>query len=141
MDDWNVYGLVKYHITNLGLMLERCQPHQISLNLQKCIFCVSFGILLGHIICKEGMLVNHAKILIIVNIPQATMVNPLRETLGHTGYYHNFIRGSTTITTPMEKMLKKDEKFKWIHECQGSLDTLKKNMVTMLILVFLNLTK
>ena len=41
----------------------------------------------------------------------------------------------------MEKLLKKDAKFKWSDECQGSLDTLKKKMVTTSILVFPDWTK
>jgi hypothetical protein len=36
----------------------------------------------------------------------------------------------------MEKLLKKDSKFKWIEEFQLSFDTLNKKMVTTLILVF-----
>ena len=36
----------------------------------------------------------------------------------------------------MEKLLKKDATFCWDEECQNSLDVLKENMVTALILVF-----
>ena len=36
----------------------------------------------------------------------------------------------------MEKLLNKDAKFKWINECQQSIDALKNNMVTTSILVF-----
>ena len=87
------------------------------------------------------MLFNPVKIMIIVNLPPPMMVKQLRATLGHMGYYKNFIRGHTTITTPMEKMLKKDAKFEWIDECQGCLNTLKKKMVTSPILFFLDWTK
>ena len=38
----------------------------------------------------------------------------------------------------MEKLLKRDAKFEWTHECQRSLDILKEKMVTMPILVFLD---
>ena len=51
-DDWTIFGLLKYHIASLRLMLDKCRQHQISLNLKKCIFCAPFGILLGHIVCK-----------------------------------------------------------------------------------------
>lgn len=44
-----------------GLMFERCRQLQISLNLKKCVFAASYGTLLGHVICKEGMLVNRTK--------------------------------------------------------------------------------
>ena len=45
-DDWTVIGLMDKHVGALRLMLAKCQEHQISLNLKKCIFCVPFGILL-----------------------------------------------------------------------------------------------
>jgi hypothetical protein len=57
--------------------------------------------------------------------------------MGHTGYYKKFIKGYAQITAPMEKMLKKDTKFQWNEDCQQGLDTLKENMVTKPILVFL----
>ena len=41
-DDWIVFGLVKYHIESLGMMLEQCHQYQISLNLKKCIFGAPF---------------------------------------------------------------------------------------------------
>ena len=62
----------------------------------------------------------------------------MRTVLGHTGYYIKFIKGYAKITTPMEKLLKKDVKFLWNEECQQSLDTLKEKMVTVPILVFLD---
>ena len=116
-------------------MLEIRRQHRISLNLRKCIFCVSFGILLGHIVCKEGMLVDPTNIALIVNLPPPTNVKQLGMTLGHMGYYRKFIRGYVAITMPMEKLLKKYVQIKLSHECQGSIDTLNKNMVATPILV------
>ena len=57
-DDWTNFGLLKDHIASLRLMLDKCRQHQISLNLKKCIFCAPFGILLGHIVCKQGLMVD-----------------------------------------------------------------------------------
>ena len=53
-DDWIVFGLLKKHVEALRLMLAKCRKHQISLNFKKCIFCVPFRILLGHIVCIKG---------------------------------------------------------------------------------------
>jgi hypothetical protein len=60
----------------------------------------------------------------------------LRETIEHTFYYKKFIKGYAHITSPMEKLLKKDIKFQWNEDCQQGLDTLKEKMVTTPILVF-----
>jgi hypothetical protein len=136
LDDWTVYNLLKDHVEVLRLMLERCRQCQISLNIKKCIFGTPFRILLGHIVCRQGLIVDPAKIAIIVNLPPLKSVRQLRATLGHTRYYRKFIKWYAQITGPMEKLLKKDTKFQWNESCQKGLDTLKENMVTTPILVF-----
>ena len=73
-DDWTVFGLLKKHVEALRLMLAKCKQHQISLNLKKSIFCVPFGILLGHIVSRQGLIVDPAKIAIIVNLPPPNSV-------------------------------------------------------------------
>lgn len=117
-------------------MFKRCRQCQIALNLKKCIFCSPFGILLGHIVCKQGLIVDPTKISVIVNLPPPTSMRQLRATLGHTRYFKRFIKGYAQLTTLMEKLLKKDIKFIWTEECQCSLDILKEKMVTAPILVF-----
>jgi hypothetical protein len=61
--------------------------------------------------------------------------------LGHTGYYRKFIKGYAQITTPMEKLLKKEAKFQWNEDCQKGLDVLKQKLVIVPILVFLDWKK
>jgi hypothetical protein len=135
-DDWTIFSLLQNYIECLRLMLDKCRQCQISLNLNKCILCSPFRVLLGHIVCKKGLLVDPSKIAIIVDLPPPTSVRQLRTGLGHNGYFRNFIKGYAQITTPMEKILKKDCHFHWSEECQQSFDTLKQKMVTAPILVF-----
>jgi hypothetical protein len=113
LDDWNMFILLKDNIEVLRLMLYRCRQCLISLNLKKCVFCASFGIFLGHVVCKQGLLVDSAKIAVILNLEPPTSVRKLRENLGHIGYYRKFIKGYAQIATPMEKLLKKEAKFQW----------------------------
>jgi hypothetical protein len=63
------------------------------------------------------LLVDPAKIAIIINLPPPKIVYQLRATLGHTGYYRKFIKGYVQITAPMEKLLRKDNKFQWNEDC------------------------
>ena len=83
-DDWIIFGIIKDHIESIRMMLECCRRYQISLNLMKCIFCAHFGIMLDHVFFHDGILVNPAKITIIVNLPPPTIMKQLRKTLGHT---------------------------------------------------------
>jgi hypothetical protein len=62
-------------------------------------------------VCKQGLLVDPANIVVIANLPPPNLVHELRETLGLTGYYKKSIKGYAQITTPMEKLLKKDTRF------------------------------
>ena len=136
-----VFGLLKDHNESIRMMLDQCRQFQISLNLKKCIFCAPFGILLGHVVCQDGVLMDPTKIVIIVNLPTPSTVKQLRNTLGHTGHYRKFIRGYTEVITPMENLLKKHVKFQWNEQCQESLDVLKNNMFATPILVFLEWKK
>jgi hypothetical protein len=122
-------------------MLDKCRQYRIALNLKKCIFFSPFGALLGHIVCKHGLLVDPSKIAITVDLPPPTLVRQWRTALGHTRYYGKVIKGYAQITTPMEKLLKKDCQLQWTEESQQSFDTLKQKMVTAPILVFLDWSK
>ena len=68
LDYWTVFGLVKHHVASLRLMLDTCRRHQIELNLKKCTFLVPFGNLLGHVVCKQGLMVDPTKIAVILNL-------------------------------------------------------------------------
>jgi hypothetical protein len=141
LDDWTVFILLRDHVELLRLMLDKCRQHHISLNLKKCIFCAPFRILLGHVVCKQGLIVDPMKIVVILELQPPTSVKQLCVTLGHTGYYRKFIKGYTQITTPMEKLLKKEVKFQWNDDCQKGLDTLKHKLVIAPILIFPDWTK
>ena len=92
--------------------------------------------MLGHIVFKEGLLVNPAKVAVIVSFPPTKNVKQLRSTLGHTGYYRGFIRNYATITAPLKKLLNKTEAFGWTSECEAALDLLKEKMVSAPILAY-----
>ena len=135
-DDWTMFGLLRDHIESLHMMLAHCRLYQIALKSKKCILCALFVVLLCHFVCRSGILLNPAKIVIILDLPPPTSVTQLRSVLGHIGYYRNFIRGHAEITTPMEKLLKKYAMLRWTPTCQEILDKLKNKMATKTILVF-----
>lgn len=135
-DDWKVLGLVKNDVSSLPLMLDTCQNYQISLNLKKFILCVPYGILLGHVVCKHGLMVDPTKTIFFFNMDPPRNAKQLCVTQGHIRYYRNFIKAYAKITVPMEILLKKDATFYWDDDFHKSLDFLKEEMVTAAILVF-----
>ena len=70
--------------------------------------------LLGHIVCKEGIKVDFAKIKIILDLKPLVNPKQVRVLLGHTGYYRKFIRYYSDMTYPLEELLRKDQEFNQI---------------------------
>ena len=82
-DDWTVFGLVRDHIESLHMMLDHFYQYQIALNSKKCILCALFGVLLGHVVCRDGILIEPEKIVIILDLPPPASVMQLKSVLGH----------------------------------------------------------
>ena len=76
------------------------------------------------------------KIAVILNLEALRSVKHLRTTLGHIGYYRNFIKSYAQITALMEKILKKDVTFCWNDNCVKILDVLKGKLDYAPILAF-----
>jgi len=138
MDDWTMYNLLKEHIGLLQLMFNHCRQPHISLYLKKCIFCVPFRNLLRHIVCREGVLVDLAKVVVIPNMPPPTTAKQFQSMLGYTWYYCKFIKSYASISAPLEKLLNEAKAFSWMPKCNQAFDTLKENLSIAPILVCLN---
>ena len=108
------------------------------MNIKKCIFLTPIGILLGHIVYKEGIKVDFAKIKIILDIKPLVNPKQVRVLLGHTGYYRKFIRYYSDMTYPLEELLREDKEFDWTEECNISFEKLKIKLVEAPILRFPN---
>jgi hypothetical protein len=57
------------HIQHLRTIFQRCREYGISLNPKKSIFGVDKGKLLGHIIYKDGITIDPARVEAIKKIP------------------------------------------------------------------------
>ncbi len=68
LDDFSVYGSKKDHLGQLQKCLEECRQNDISFNLEKRAFCVNLGVLLRHIVCNDGLLVDPKNIIAITTM-------------------------------------------------------------------------
>ncbi|RVW62968.1 Retrovirus-related Pol polyprotein from transposon 297 [Vitis vinifera] len=90
MDDITVYGSsYEECLMHLEAVLHRCIEKDLVLNWEKCHFMVQKGIVLGHIISKNGIEVDKAKVELIVKLPPPTNVKGIRQFLGHAGFYRS----------------------------------------------------
>ncbi|GKB94432.1 hypothetical protein Tco_0980569 [Tanacetum coccineum] len=68
---------------------------------------------LGHVINREGVHVDPAKIEAIKNWPVPTSPTEVRQFMGLTGYYRRFIEGFSLIAKPLTKHTQKEKIFSW----------------------------
>ena len=75
---------------------------------------------LGHVISKDGIAVDPAKVQAVLEWKAPTNVKEIRSFLGMAGYYRRFIEGFSRIAGPMTKLLRKNTRFEWTDKCEAS---------------------
>ena len=131
MDDFSVFGdSFESCLENLRKVLERCQEKNLVLNWEKCHFMVTQGIVLGHIVSKDGIEVGKAKVELISNLPTPKCVRDIRSFLGHAGFYRRFIKDFSAIARPLCTLLAKDVPFTWSEACDTTFAKLKNMLVS-----------
>nr|GEZ76832.1 putative reverse transcriptase domain-containing protein [Tanacetum cinerariifolium]GEZ81841.1 putative reverse transcriptase domain-containing protein [Tanacetum cinerariifolium] len=84
----------KEHEDHLKLILELIKKEELYAKFSKCGFWLSKVQLLGHVIDSEGIHVDPAKIESIRDCGSPNTPTNIRQFLGLTGYYRQFIEGS-----------------------------------------------
>ena len=131
MDDFSIFGdSYEGCLENLRKVLERCQEKNLVLNWEKCHFMVTQGIVLGHIVSKNGIEVDKAKVELISNLPTPRSVKYIRSFLGHAGFYRRFIKDFSAIARPLCTLLAKDVPFTWSQACEAAFSKLKTMLVS-----------
>jgi hypothetical protein len=103
--------------------------------LSKCEFWISEVLFLGHIINRDGLVVDPKKVATILDWKAPKDVRGIKSFIGIAGYYRHFIEGFSKIARPMTALLAKKVEFKWTPACQESFEMLKQKLTTMLVLV------
>ena len=80
---------------------------------------------LGHIVSKEGILVDPRKIEVIIEWKPPRNVTKVHSFLGLAGYYRRFFKGFSMTAAPMTRLLHKNLRFEWSEKCQSSFENLK----------------
>ena len=79
-------------------------------------FGLEEGKLLGHIIYKDGIKIDPARIEAILQIPHPRNVKELQAFLGKINFLRSFISNLAELIRLLNNMLKKDSKVKWTIE-------------------------
>ena len=119
IDDILVYSRnEEEHAEHLRLVLTCLREHQLYAKFSKCKFWLKKVPFLSHVLSKEGISVDAAKVQEVLDWKVPTSVHEVPSFLGFAGYYRHFIPEFSKISMPMTRLLQKDEKFVWTPECE-----------------------
>jgi hypothetical protein len=95
------------------------------LNPKKTIFGVEEGKLLGYIISQEGICINPEQIKAIAQLPLPHNKKAMQSFFGKINFVRKFTLDFFEIVKPLQKMIRKDAKFKWDEERKGAFNNIK----------------
>jgi len=101
------------HANHLRMVLKPLEEHKLYAKLKKYEFWLEKMQFLGHIVTKDGISVDPAKVEAIVYWPRPTNVSEVRSFLGVAGYYRSFVEGFSKLALSITKLLRKTNKFEW----------------------------
>ena len=129
------------HLEHLGQVFQNLRAANLRIHPGKCKFAATEIEYLGHIISPKGLQVDPSKYSAIETYPVPKNVKNVRAFLGLAQFYRKYIKSFEQIGLPLNKLLRKDTKFKWTEECNTAFLTLKKALVTAPVLAFAQFDK
>jgi hypothetical protein len=88
IDDILIYSQSEEeHADHLRMVLQRLREHQLYAKLSKCEFWIDEVLFLGHIINKEGLVVDPKKVADIMNWKAPMDAQGIKSFIGMVGYY------------------------------------------------------
>ncbi|KAJ9538901.1 hypothetical protein OSB04_031634 [Centaurea solstitialis] len=119
IDDILIYSRSKEeHVDHLRHVLE------LYAKFSKCDFWLQEVQFLGHLVNREGIKVDPAKVEAVLKWETPKTPTEIRSFLGLAGYYRRFIQDFSKIAVPLTKMTRKNERFMW----EAAFDTLRRKL-------------
>ena len=138
VDDILIYSKGRAeHEQHLQLALQVLRENQLYAKLEKCDLWLQEIQFLGHMVSKEGISVDPAKVEVVMRWERPKSVFEIRSFLGLAGYYCRFIENFSRIACPMTRLTRKGVSFDWNDKREESFQELKKRLTTTSVLITL----
>jgi hypothetical protein len=111
------------HLRHLHLVFTKLQEQNLVVKRSKCAFGERTVGYLGHVISKDGVAMDAAK------VPRPRSVRDVRRFLGLAGYYRCFIKNYGAIAEPLTRLLRKGA-FQWLDKATGAFHALQQALTT-----------
>ncbi|KAL5733264.1 hypothetical protein ACOSQ2_032956 [Xanthoceras sorbifolium] len=136
IDDILIYSqTAAEHDRHLRIVLQILREKKLYAKLSKCEFWLNEIAFLGHVISADGIKADPKKIEAVMEWKPPRNVSEIRSFLGLVGYYRRFVKGFSSIATPLTKLPHKNVRFEWNEKCQTAFEKLKAMLVEASILV------
>ncbi|KAI3716247.1 hypothetical protein L6452_23456 [Arctium lappa] len=129
IDDILVYSKNEEgHEHHLREVLDVLRRERLYAKFSKCDFWLPEVQFLGHIVSKEGVKVDPAKIEAMTNWEPPKNPSEIRSFLGLAGYYRRFIQDFSKIASSLTILTQKNVKFVWTERQEEAFRTLQKKL-------------
>lgn len=137
LDDLIVFGRnLEMHNKNLIDVFERLRKTNLKLNPEKCQFLKKEILYLGHVVSANGVAPDPTKISTLQNYPVPTTAEEVKRFVAFCNYYRKFVPSFADITSPLNKLCRKNEQFIWTKDCDDAFQNLKILLTTPPVLQF-----
>jgi hypothetical protein len=121
IDDILVYSTdYAKHEGHLKIVLEKLREERLFAKFKKCEFWLEEVSFLGHIVNKNGLAVDPAKVQTAVDWKMPTSAREICSFFDLEGYYRRFIEGFSSLSGSLTALTRKNTPFVWCDECETS---------------------
>ncbi|CAI7899655.1 unnamed protein product [Closterium sp. NIES-54] len=131
LDDILIFSKTREdHLCDLDAVFKRLQENRLITEGSMCKFFKQELEFLGHVISRDGIKIDPAKIKTIQEWKPPTIITKLQILLGFVNYVRRFIPNMAGITGPLTDLLHKDKNFVWGKEAEAAFQELKNFLVS-----------
>ena len=105
--------------------MRRLEENDLYVKPEKCVWKVKKVPFLGVVMGEGKVEMEEDKIAGVLKWPTLQCVRDVRKFLGLVNYYRCFVKDFAKVALPMNKLTRKDEKWKWEEEQQKAFEQLK----------------
>ena len=122
-------------------MLKRLEENNLYVKPEKCMWKVRKVPFLGVVMGGEKVEMEEEKVERVLKWPTPQCVRDVRKFLGLANYYRRFVKDSAKVALPMNRLMRKDEKWRWGEEQKKAFKQLKEIFTTRPVLATPELDK
>ena len=111
-------------VADLRIAFDCLRAKGVKLNLEKCVFGIPRGMLLGFIVSQRGIEPNPEKVSAITRMRPIRDLKGVQKVMGCLAALSRFISRLGEKGLPLYRLLRKSERFSWTSEAQEALDKL-----------------